>query len=76
MDLILSLSALGMGFAAAWVLIALLAAAIAGGLVVAVFGSVFFVASRVAARASEAQGPAAAVPGSRGTTDSAATRRP
>ena len=52
MDLILSLSALASAFAATWILFALLFAALAGGLVVMVFGSIFVLASRLATRAS------------------------
>lgn len=50
MDLILGLSAVGLAFAGLWLLVILALAAILGGLVVAFFGSLFFMTSRVTRR--------------------------
>ena len=47
MDVILGVSAMAIAFAGLWLMVALLAAALLGAVVVAVFGSLFFLTNRV-----------------------------
>ena len=47
MDVILGISAVAVAFAGLWLILALVLAALAGAVVVAIFGSLFFLTNRL-----------------------------